>query len=81
MNFKSKLNSIFGFNKVKDAEGAEVWIVSWDARYGDYSSDTRRVAKAFLLEEDAEAFAQSLYYAQTLLQNTNSIHITIRKQE
>ena len=81
MKFKEKLNSIFGFKAIKEAEGAEVYIVSWNARYGNYSTDTRRVAKAFLLEEDAEAFAQSLYNAQALLQNTDSIHITIRKQE
>lgn len=56
-------------------------MVSWNARYGDYCSDTRRVAKAFLLKEDAEAFAQSLYDAQALLQNNDSIHITISKQE
>lgn len=81
MKFKEKLNSIFGFKAIKEVEGAEVYIVSWNARYGNYSTDSRRVAKAFLLKEDAEAFAQSLYDAQALLQNTDSIHITIRKQE
>lgn len=42
-----KINSIFGLFKQKDAEGAEVWVVSWAARYGDYSTDTKRVYKAF----------------------------------
>lgn len=76
-----KINSIFCLNKQKDAEGAEVWAVSWLARYGDYSTDTKRVYKAFLSEEDAEAFANSLYAAQRLLQSTNDLGVRIEKQK
>lgn len=82
MKFISKINALFSVQKVKEADGAEVWIVSWDTVYS-YSSvfdKGRRVAKAFLVEEDAEAFAQSLRDAQKLLQNTNDINITIKKQ-
>lgn len=78
--FIEKINSIFGVVKRKEAKGAEVWIVSWEARFGDYKGDTKRVAKAFLLEEDAEQFAQSLKDANKLLQNTNGICLTIKKQ-
>ena len=76
-----KINSIFCLFKQKDAEGAEIWTVSWDARYGDYSHDTKRVYKAFLSKEDAEAFANSLYAAQRLLQNTNELGVRIEKQK
>lgn len=76
-----KINEIFGIKKEKEAYGAEVWMVSWDARFGNYSSNTKRVSKAFLLENDAEAFAKSLKQAQELLQNTNSIGIMIEKQK
>lgn len=47
---------------------------------GDYSSDTNRVAKAFLNEDNANQFAESLEMAQELLQNTNDIHIRVDKQ-
>jgi hypothetical protein len=76
-----KINSIFCLFKQKDAEGVEVWVVSWVARYGDYSTDTKRVYKAFLSKEDAEAFANSLYAAQRLLQSTNDLGVRIEKQK
>lgn len=81
MKFISKINSIFGVKKVKNVQGAEIYTVSWMSRFGDYSSDTNRVYKAFLTKEDAEEFAQSLRDAHKLLRNTNSIKITITKQE
>lgn len=84
MKFIKKLNNLTRPHKVKEiveeVEGAFIWVVSWDARYGDYSKDTKRVAKAFLNEDDANQFAQSLEMAQELLQNTNSLHIEVEKQ-
>lgn len=80
MNFISKLNALFRVEKAKEVEGAHLWIVSWDSRTGDYSSDIKRVAKAFLLEEDANQFAKSLEQAQNLLQNTNRLRVEIEKQ-
>ena len=76
-----KINSIFCLNKQKDAEGAEVWVVSWVARFGDYSHNTQRVYKAFLSKKDAESFANSLHAAQRLLQNTNDLGVRIEKQK
>lgn len=78
--FIEKINTIFGLTKQKDAKGAEVWVVSWVSRYGDCSAHTKYVAKAFLMKEDANLFAKSLRDAQKLLQNTNDIEITIKKQ-
>ena len=80
MNIVRKINEIFALTKEKDAEGAEVWIVSWYARYGEFSSDKNQVAKVFLNEQDADAFIKSLKDAQTLLQYTESIMITKEKQ-
>lgn len=84
MKIIEKLNSLIRPHKVKEiveeVPGAHVWVVSWDARWGDYSHDTKRVAKAFLNEDDANQFAESLEMAQDLLQNTNSIHIKVEKQ-
>ena len=84
MKIIEKLNSLIRPSKVKEiveqVPGAHVWVVSWDARWGDYSHDTKRVAKAFLNEDDANQFAESLEMSQQLLQNTNSIHIKVEKQ-
>ena len=81
MKIVSKLNAIFKLSKVKDAEGAKFWMVSWDARYGEFWSDKERVSKAFLSYEDAKAFADSLKEAKKLLQYAESINITIKEQE
>lgn len=84
MKFIKKLNSLIRPHRVKEiveeVDGAHVWLVSWDARWGDYSTDTKRVAKAFLNEDDANQFAESLKLAQRLLQNTNGLRIKIEKQ-
>ena len=84
MKIISKLNNLIRPHKLKEiveqVDSAHIWIVSWEARYGDFSKDTKRVAKAFLNEDDANQFAESLKMAQELLQNTNSLCIKIEKQ-
>lgn len=84
MKFIKKINNLIRPHRVKEiveqVDGAHVWVVSWDARWGDYSGDTKRVAKAFLDEDDANQFAESLKMAQALLQNTNKLRINIEKQ-
>lgn len=84
MKIIEKLNSLIRPHKVKEiveeVPGAHVWVVSWDARWGDYSTEKKRVAKAFLNEDDANQFAESLEMAQELLQNTNSLRIKVEKQ-
>lgn len=84
MKFIQKLNNLIRPHKVKEiveqVDGAHVWVVSWNARYGEYYGETKRVAKAFLNEDDANQFAESLEMAHELLQNTNSLNIIIEKQ-
>lgn len=84
MKFIKKLNNLIRPQKVKEiveeVDGANVWVVSWDARCGDFNSDRKRVAKAFLDEDDANQFAESLEMAQELLQNTNNLRIKVEKQ-
>lgn len=84
MSFISKINSLIRPNKLKEiveeVDGTHVWIVSWNRRTGDYSRDISRTAKAFINEEDANQFADSLQMAQDLLQNTNNLCIKIEKQ-
>lgn len=84
MKIIEKLNSLIRPHKVKEiveeVPGAHVWVVSWEARWGEYYGETKRVAKAFLNEDDANQFAESLRMAHELLQNTNSLRIKIEKQ-
>lgn len=80
LKFLKKKEVIFDVKPSREVDGAEVWIVSWDKRNGNYCSDTKRAAKAFLSLDDANDFADSLKSAQELLQNTNDIRISIEKQ-
>lgn len=84
MKFIKKLNNLIRPHMVKEiveqVDGAHVWVVSWTARTGDYCSDVKRVAKAFLNEDDANQFAESLEMAHELLQNTNNLRIKVEKQ-
>ena len=56
----------------EQVDGAEVFVVSWDAferLYSDLDIMRRhRKAKAFLKEEDAKSFKKSLYDSLILLQ-------------
>lgn len=80
LKFFKKINKIAQIT-TKEVDGAEVWMVHWTSRYGDYYGDVRRTAKAFLTEDDAINFKKSLEEAQNILQNTNNIDIKIIKQE
>lgn len=81
MSFKSKLEKLFKLQLVKEVEGAEIYLVSWTARFGPYNYDVKRVAKAFFNYDDAKQFAKSLEDAQRLLQNTTNLNINIEKQQ
>lgn len=76
-----KLEWLFNIKKSKEVEGCYVWMVQWNARYGEYSGDYNRVAKAFLSKEDATSFAKSLRDFQKILQYSEDIEITITKQK
>ena len=82
MIFTRKINEIFSKIKVKDAEGAEVWVVSWTSWYGSVNyPDHKTNYKAFLIEKDARLFAKSLEDAHNLLQNSTCLNIDITEQD
>ena len=83
MFFIKKKNSINKVVEDRTVDGAEVWLVSWNAHkpYGYVGTHPERVAKAFLNENDAKDFVNSLEDAQKLLQNTYDIHIKIEVQK
>lgn len=65
----------------QELEGLETWIVSWTARYGTFSSDTRPVAQFFTNKSDATDFAKALEDAFTLVQNSSSdSYVSVDKQ-
>ena len=79
--FTPKKHKIIESYNTTEVDGAEVWMVSWYARYGEYSSSCTKVAKAFLNEQEANQFANSLRAAQKLLQYTENICIKVEKQQ
>lgn len=62
-------------------EGTQIWVVSWDARYGSFHYDFERVSKAFFSKEDAENFKESLLQAKGLLQYGEELRIKVEKQK
>lgn len=78
--FTRKKNKIIKLVDNQLVNGVEVWIVSWDRRHGPGCDNTTRATKAFLSEDDARNFMDSLYMAQDLLQNTHKIHIKLERQ-
>ena len=89
MNLTKKLNKLFSVKEVKDVEGAEVWMMTWLTYTNTCLSNktyrslvkTDTKAKAFLNEEDAKLYAQSLRDANELLQNGLQLDIEITKQK
>lgn len=85
MKFIKKLNPLFLLSKAKEAEGTEVFMVYWhivtSTPSGSFWDKGRQVSKAFLLEDDAKAFADSLKRANNLLQNKNNIEVKIIRQK
>lgn len=81
MNIVKYVTSLFEVKETREVECAKAWMVSWDARYGSYSGDWKRVSKAFLNQDDAEAFAQSLKDAQKLLQIKESLRIVVEEHK
>ena len=80
MKLIEKINTIVTGVRTKEVKGCEVWLVMWKGRYGSYNQQCEQKAKAFLNEESAKIFAESLKEAQKLLQYTEDLCITIVKQ-
>ena len=80
MKLFGKTNTIITGVDTKEVKGCEVWVVMWKSRYGSYYGNYEQKAKAFLNEESAKIFAESLKEAQKLLQYTEDLCITIVKQ-
>lgn len=80
MGIRTRIESLFRVSKDRDVTVVDVWVVSWDARYGKWCDSKERVSRAFITRKDAEDFAQLLRESQKNLCYTENINITIKKQ-
>ncbi len=80
MKLIEKINTIITDIHTKEVKGCEVCLVMWQGRYGSYFDQHEQKTKAFLNEESAKIFAESLREAQKQLQYTEDLCITIVKQ-
>lgn len=64
-----------------DLPQRKLWIVSWKARRGEYSSDTERTSMAFLDVKDAKKHIAKLEYAKKILRYREDIGIRLEEQE
>ena len=80
MGIRTRIESLFRVSKDRDVTMVDVWVVSWDARYGKWSDSKERESRAFITRKDANDFAQLLRDSQKNLCYTENINITIKKQ-
>lgn len=64
-----------------DLPRRKIWLVSWKARRGEFSSDTERTSMAFLDAEDAQKHIEKLEYAKRILRYKEDIEIRLEEQE
>lgn len=64
-----------------DLPQRKIWLVSWKARRGEYSSETERTSIAFLDAKDAKKYIEKLEYAKKILRYREDIEIRLEEQE
>lgn len=57
------------------------WVVRWQSRKGEYSSDTRPEAEVFPIYEDAVAFKQALENAFKLIRHTSGNRVVLEENQ
>ena len=65
----------------KDLPQRKIWLVSWKARHGEYSSETERTSIAFFDAKDAKKYREKLEYAKKILRYKEDIAIRLEEQE
>lgn len=81
MKIVKYITSLLEVKETKKVECAKVWMVSWNARYGSYHAEWKRVSKAFLNQDDAEAFKKTLIDAKNILQIKECLSIEVEEQK
>lgn len=73
--FKKKTETVKIPDALDNNKNLETWVVRWNRRYGNFSSDYEEVARFFMCKEEAVAFKEDLEKAINLLGHT-SHHLT-----
>lgn len=86
MFFKRKKETLPVIEEKQEVEGAQAYIVSWNALSGKWEDQphlvsAKRVAKAFINYDDAEYFIKALHEAMDLLQLTYQADIKLEVQK
>lgn len=67
-------------NETQEVEGVETWVVCWERRYGEFSSDVEKCYQAFTDKEMALQLKRSLDNAFKLIGTTSGNKVTIKNQ-
>ena len=62
-------------SKDKETDNVQIYMISWKSRFGSFNQDTKRVAKAFIRESEADEFVKKLKEAAAFLQYTEDLKI------
>jgi len=81
MKFWWKKTTVPVSNETKEIETVQLWVVSWWARYGEYSGNVDKQFEAFTSEKAANEFADSLKAAYKLLRHTSGTRVVVEKQK
>ncbi len=63
-----------------ELNSADIWMVSWYGRSGQYSGDTHLESRPFLTSSDANHFKDQLRAAFKLICHTSGDRVWINKQ-
>lgn len=62
-------------SKDKETDNVQIYMISWKSRFGTFNQDTKRVAKAFIRESEADEFVKKIKEAAAFLQYTEDLEI------
>lgn len=80
-DLKDDLENDLEYDDFKDLPQRKIWLVSWKARRGEYSSETERTMMAFFDVKDAKKYIEKLEYAKKILRYKEDIEIRLEEQE
>ena len=68
--------------ETKEVESGEVWVVSWKAWYGEFSSDYVMKFRPFYSKKEAKDFKEQIINANNLIGNNPFLlSVSLRKEE
>lgn len=68
-------------NETKTVDGVQVWTVRWLSRYGEFSGNVREEVAAFVNEQEAKDFKESIENAFKLLRHTSGTTVILTREK